>query len=59
MHGIDGLIADDEIASYLTPSAVVAGAGQHATVAIDGELVDLAWPLEFELLPGAVMVARR
>jgi diacylglycerol kinase family enzyme len=59
VRGIDGLIADDEIVGYLTPSAVVAGADQRATIAVDGELVDLLWPLRFELVPGCVMVVRR
>jgi diacylglycerol kinase family enzyme len=59
VRGIDGLIADDEIASYLTTSALVAGADQRATIAVDGELIDLDWPLRFELVPGCVLVVRR
>ena len=59
VRGIDGLIADDEIVSYLTPNAVVAGGDQPATVAVDGELVELTWPLEFVLVPGSVLVVGR
>lgn len=64
VRGIDGLIVDDEIASYLTTGAVVtavagvAGATGAVTIAIDGELVDVNWPLTYELVPGAVTVVR-
>jgi diacylglycerol kinase family enzyme len=59
VRGIDGLIADDEIVSYLTPGAVVSGGDQPATVAVDGELVRLSWPLRFEVVRGSVLVVRR
>jgi len=59
VRGIDGLIADHEIVSYLTPNAVVAGGDQPATVAVDGELLELSWPLKFEVVPGSVLVVRR
>lgn len=58
VRGIDGLIADDEIASYLTMRAVVATAEARGTIAIDGELVDVTWPLRYELVPDAVKVVR-
>jgi len=57
-RGIDGLIADDEIASYLTTRAVVASADARGVIAVDGELVDVAWPLRYELVPDAVKVVR-
>jgi diacylglycerol kinase family enzyme len=58
VRGIDGLIADEEIASYLTRRAVVATADARGTIAIDGELVDVTWPLRYELVPDAVKVVR-
>ena len=58
VRGIDGLIDDEEIASYLTTRAVVASAEKRGTIAVDGELVDVTWPLRYELVPEAVMVVR-
>lgn len=58
VRGIDGLIDDAEIGSYLTPSAVVAGAEESGVIAIDGELVDITWPLKYELVADAVKVVR-
>lgn len=58
VRGIDGLIRDDEIASYLTTRAVVESASRHGTIALDGELVDVTWPLTYELIPNAVKVIR-
>ena len=57
-RGIDGLIDDDEITSYLTTRAVVASAEARGSIAIDGELVDVGWPLRYELVPNAVKVVR-
>lgn len=57
-RGIDGLIAEDEIVSYLTTRVVVASAEGKGTIAVDGELVDTTWPLRYELLPDAAMVVR-
>ena len=57
-RGIDGLIDEDEITSYLrrAPSSrVLTRAG---TIAVDGELVDVTWPLTYELVPHAVKVVR-
>jgi diacylglycerol kinase family enzyme len=58
VRGIDGLIDDDEIASYLTTRAIVASAEKCGTIAVDGELVDITWPLRYELVPDAVKVVR-
>ena len=58
VRGIDGLIADHEIASYLTTHAVVESAERRGTIAIDGELVDVTWPLRYELIADAVKVVR-
>ena len=58
VHGIDGLIVEDEVASYLTARAVVASAATRGTIGVDGELVDVTWPLEYEIVPGAVKVVR-
>jgi len=58
VRGIDGLIHDEEITSYLTTRAVVASAETRATIAVDGELVDVTWPLRYEIVPDAVKVVR-
>jgi diacylglycerol kinase family enzyme len=58
LRGIDGLIEDDEIGSYLTTRIAVASAQKRSTIAIDGELVDVTWPLEYALVRDAVKVVR-
>lgn len=58
VRGIDGLIVDDEIVSYLTAGAVVASAEARGTIAVDGELVAVTWPLRYEFVAGAVMVVK-
>lgn len=58
VRGIDGLIDDHEIGSHLTSRAVVASAEQSGAIAIDGELVNVTWPLSYELVTDAVKVVR-
>jgi diacylglycerol kinase family enzyme len=57
VRGIDGLIRDDEITSYFTNRITVTSARQR-TVAVDGELLHLNWPLTYEFLPDAVKLVR-
>jgi Sphingosine kinase and enzymes related to eukaryotic diacylglycerol kinase len=58
-RGIDELISEDEIECYLTTNAVVSLPSRTDTVAIDGELLEVASPLTYELVRGAARVVHR
>ena len=57
-RGIDGLIGDAEIASFFTHRVVIAGAEPERAIAIDGELVNVKWPLIYEFVADAVNVVQ-
>ena len=58
-RGIEELISEDEIECYLTKGAVVALPSRTATIAIDGELLEVTSPLTYELVRDAARVVRR
>jgi diacylglycerol kinase family enzyme len=57
-RGIQAVIGDDDIECHLTSKATVALPWPVATVALDGELLQLTSPLVYEFAPGAVKVVR-
>lgn len=58
-RGIEGLVSDDEIESYLTTSMTVAMSRRTATIAVDGELLKVTSPLKYDFVPGAAKVVHR
>jgi diacylglycerol kinase family enzyme len=57
-RGIQGLVPEKAIATYLTSSARVEMAEGPGSIAIDGELLPATSPLRYELVPGAVKVVQ-
>ena len=55
-RGIQGLVPEKAIESYLTSKATVEMAEEPGSIAIDGELLPAASPLRYEFAPGAVKV---
>jgi hypothetical protein len=58
-RGIQGLVPEKAIETYLTNSATVEIAEQPGSIAIDGELLPATSPLRYEFVPGAVTVVHR
>lgn len=57
-RGIQGLVPEKAIATYLTSKATVEMAEGPGSIAIDGELLPATSPLRYELVPGAVKVVQ-
>lgn len=55
-HGIQGLVHEKAIETYLTSSATVEMAEGPVSIAIDGELLPANSPLRYAFVPGAVNV---
>ena len=55
-RGIQGLVPEKAIESYLTSKATVEMADDPGSIAIDGELLPATSPLRYEFAPGAVKV---
>jgi len=55
-RGIQGLVPEKAIESYLTSKATVEMAEEPGSIAIDGELLPATSPLRYEFAPGAVRV---
>ena len=55
-RGIQGLVPEKAIESYLTSKATVELAEEPGSIAIDGELLPATSPLRYEFAPGAVKV---
>jgi hypothetical protein len=58
-RGLQGLIPEKAIATYLTSHATVEMAEEPGSIAIDGELLPATSPLRYEFTPGAVQVVHR
>jgi hypothetical protein len=58
-RGVDWLTSEHEIESDLTSRATVVLPNASSVIAIDGELVQVTSPLEYQYLPGAVKVVCR
>jgi diacylglycerol kinase family enzyme len=58
-RGVDELASEHEIESHLTSRATVVLPNASSVIAIDGELVEVTSPLEYQYLPGAVNVVCR
>jgi len=58
-RGLQGLVPEKAVETYLTSKATIEMAGAPALIAIDGELVQATSPLHYELVPGAVTVVHR
>jgi diacylglycerol kinase family enzyme len=58
MTGLRGLLKEREVVTHLTTGLVVTTATPKPMVAIDGELLELASPLEYEFVADAVRVVR-
>ena len=54
--GIQGLVPEKAIETYLTSNATVEIADGPGSIAIDGELLPITSPLRYEFVPGAVKV---
>jgi diacylglycerol kinase family enzyme len=58
-RGIQGLVPERAIETYLTSNATVEMPEGPGTIAIDGELRQTTSPLQYEFVPGAVKVVHR
>lgn len=58
-RGVDGLASEHEIESYLTSRATVVLPNASCVIAIDGELLQVTSPLQYQLLEAAVNVVCR
>jgi diacylglycerol kinase family enzyme len=58
-RGIQGLVPEKAIETYLTSKATVEMAEEPGTIAIDGELRATTSPLRYEFVPAAVKVVHR
>jgi diacylglycerol kinase family enzyme len=57
--GIQGLVPEKAIETYLTSTATVAMAEEPGSIAIDGELLPAVSPLRYQFVPEAVKVVHR
>jgi len=55
-RGVNDLVSENEVDSYLTSRATVAMPNASCVIAIDGELLQVTSPLRYQFVPGAVKV---
>jgi diacylglycerol kinase family enzyme len=58
-RGVNDLVSENEVDSYLTSSATVVIPNASSLIAIDGELLQATSPLRYQFVPGAVNVVHR
>ena len=58
-RGVNDLVSENEIESYLTTRVTIAMPNASCMIAIDGELLQVTSPLRYQFVPGAVTVVHR